>query len=83
MEGVLKENCKMKTKAKSVHVFEIRLWSKKYFIDKGTITKPKGTDYNIFAGQIIDAKTKKKIMFHRVGDLIKALERMYEQNEKD
>lgn len=72
----------MKTKAKSVHVYEIRLWSKKYFINKGTITKPKGTDYNIWAGSIVDVKTKKGIMFHRIGDMIREIEKRYKLAEK-
>lgn len=72
----------MKTKAKAVHVYTLRLWSKKHFIEKGTIVKPKGTDYNIWAGSIKNNKTREKtIMFHRIGDLIKAIEKMYDEDE--
>lgn len=68
----------MKTKAKSVQVYEIRLWSKKYY---GTTTKRKDTT-NIYDGFITDAKTKEKIFIDSAGDLLKAIEKLYSKAEK-
>ncbi len=67
----------MKTKAKSVQVFEIRLWSKEYY---GTTTKRKDRT-NIYDGFITDAKTKEKIFIDSAGDLLKAIEKLYSKAE--
>ncbi len=67
----------MKTKAKSVQVFELRLWSKKHF---GTSTK-KVYENNIYDGFITDAKSKKKIFIDSAGDLLKAIEKLYREEE--
>lgn len=63
----------MKTKAKSVQVFELRLWSKKHFNSK---------DKNIYDGTIVDSKTKKRIHFHDAADLLLAIKKMYKEDEK-
>ena len=68
----------MKTKAKSVHVFEVRLWSKEYYKD----TKYKANTSNIYLGLVTDSKTKKKIFVDSAGDLLKAIEKMYKEDEK-
>lgn len=67
----------MKTKAKSVQVFEVRLWSKKYY---GTETKRKDKN-NIYDGFVTDAKSKEKRFIDSAGDLLKAIERMYDRAE--
>lgn len=73
----------MKTKAKSSQVFELRIWSKEYFIKKGSLHKTKGTAYNnIYDGFIVDAKTKEKIFIDSAGDLLKAIEKLYKKAEK-
>lgn len=63
----------MKTKAKSVQVFETRLWSKEHYQIKGD---------NIYHGFIINSKSKEKIFFHSVADYLKAMEKMYKKSEK-
>ena len=71
----------MKIKAKSAHVFQVRLWSKKYY---------GGSDYragrkdnmNVYDGFIIDTKTKKRVYIDSAGDLLKAIEAMYKEDEK-
>ncbi len=68
----------MKTKAKSVQVFEVRLWSKKYY--KRDLT-PKHK-VNIYDGHIIDSKTKERIHFHSAADFLRAIEMMYLKAEK-
>ena len=67
----------MKTKAKSVQVFELRLWSKKYY---NTEVKRKDL-VNIYDGFITDAKTKEKVFIDSAGDLLKALEKLYKKAE--
>jgi hypothetical protein len=67
----------MKTKAKSVQVFEVRLWSNKHYKGKVGTTKN-----NIFEGLITDAKSKKKIFFHSVGNFLTAIEKLYLKAEK-
>jgi len=69
----------MKTNAKSAHVFEVRLWSKKHYygINYRTIRNK----INFFDGLVSDAKTKKVIHIHSSGDLLKALEEMYKEDE--
>lgn len=70
----------MKTKAKSVHVFEIRLWSKKHY--NGTKYRVSKDKYNIYDGFITDSKTKKKVFIDSAGDLLKTIEKMYVEDEK-
>lgn len=73
----------MKTKAKSVQVLELRLWSKKHFINKGTISKPHGAyENNIYDGLITDAKSKKKMFFKSPAQMLKAIEKLYKDAEK-
>lgn len=68
----------MKTKAKSVQVLVVTLWSKKYYN-----TQIKRTDRNnIYDGFITDAKSKKKIFIDSAGDCLKALERLYKLAEE-
>lgn len=68
----------MKTNAKSVQVFEIRAWSRKYF---RRILKPRDS-VNIYDGFMTDAKSKKKIHFHTPAQLMKAFEKLYSEAEK-
>ncbi len=68
----------MKTKAKSVQVYELRLWSKGHYNEK--IGRKDLT--NIYNGFIVDAKTKEKIFIDSAGDLLKAIEKLYFQAEK-
>ena len=73
----------MKTEAKSVQVFELRLWSKKHFINKGSINKPKGYhENNIYDGFIINVKSGKRIWFKSAGKLLNAIETLYKEAEK-
>ena len=65
----------MKTKAKSVNVFEVRLWSMEHFNEKTT------KRINVFTGQIIDAKTKKQSFFDNSAEFLTILRKMYMQNE--
>ena len=62
----------MKTKAKSVQDFEVRIWSDKHYNTKRD---------NIYHGLITDAKSKKKVFFHTAGDLLKAVEKLYKLAE--
>lgn len=71
----------MKTKAKSVQVFEVRLWSKKHYGGKDYHAGRKDK-INIYDGFIIDAKSKKKKYIDSAGDLLKAIESMYCEDEK-
>lgn len=68
----------MKTKAESVQVFEVRLWSKTYY---GKSISPKST-INVYDGHITDSKTKEKVHFHSPADFMKAIEKMYLKAEK-
>lgn len=69
----------MKTKAKSVQVFELRLWSKTYYK-----TEEKRKDRkNVYDGFITDAKSKEKIFIDSAGDLLKAIEKLYDKAEKN
>ncbi len=71
----------MKTKAKSVQVFEIRLWSKRHY--QGSNYKASRKDKtNIYDGFITDAKSKQKIFVDSAGDLLKAIELLYAKAEK-
>ena len=73
----------MKTKAISVQVFDLRLWSKKHFIGKGKIGKPHGSyENNIYDGLITDAKSKKQIHFDSAGKMLLAIEKLYKEAEK-
>ena len=72
----------MKTKAKSVQVLELRLWSKRYFVNKGTIDKPAGQyENNIYDGFITDAKSKKKIFFKTPAQMMNAIEKLFKKAE--
>lgn len=74
---------KMKTKAKSVHVYEVRIWSKKHFINSGKIEKPKGAYENqIYDGLITNSKTKKKKFFKSPAQFMTTIERMYKEDER-
>lgn len=66
----------MKTKSKSDHVFEVRLWSKNYYGKKITPF----SQINIFHGQVIDAKTKERI--YSPADFMKSIETLYKKAEK-
>jgi hypothetical protein len=68
----------MKTKAKSVQVYEVRLWSPSHY---GQSTKNKWA-LKIYDGLIIDAKTKEKKHFHSVAELLTALEKMFVKAEQ-
>lgn len=67
----------MKTRAESVQVFEIRLWSQRYY---GTTVKRKDKR-NIYDGFITDAKTKKKIFINSAAELLVAIEKLYDDSE--
>ena len=67
-----------KIKAKSVHVFDVRLWSRKHYGKDA----PK-SDGSIWNGIILDRKDKDKhYFFHSAGDLLKLLEKLYFQQEE-
>ena len=68
----------MKTKAKSVQVFEVRLWSPTHY-GKDTSNK---WGMKIYDGMITDAKTKEKKHFHSPADFMKALETMFLKAEQ-
>ena len=68
----------MKTKSKSTQVFEVRLWSKKYYDEK---IKP-FHKVNVFDGLIIHAQSKRKKHFHSPADFMKAIEELYKKAEK-
>ena len=68
----------MKTKAKSVQVFELRLWSKKYYNNEEKRKDKK----NIYDGFVTDAKSKEKVFIDSAGDLLKAIEKLYDKAEK-
>jgi len=70
----------MKTNANSVQVFELRMWSKKYFRNNG-LPQLDVNDTNIFKGHITDAKSKKKIFFKSVWELIAIIEKLYNEAE--
>jgi hypothetical protein len=67
----------MDCKSKSTQVFQVRLWSKKYYKRVGTPRQ-----YNTFDGTIIDEKTKKKVHFHTAGQFLTAMENMYKEDER-
>lgn len=68
----------MKTKAKSVQVFELRLWSKKYY------GKNKSARHleNVYDGFIVDCKSKEQIFIDSAGDLLTAIEKLYTKAEE-
>ena len=70
----------MKTKAKSTHVFELRLWSKRHY-GGSNYRAGRKDNMNIYDGFIIDAKTKKKKYVDSAGDLLKSIELMYMEDE--
>ena len=67
----------MKTKAKSVNVFEVRLWSMEHF------NEPLNLKTNIFRGTITDAKTKEVTFVENAADLLTIMQRMYMEDEKN
>ncbi len=67
-----------RSKSKSTHVFEVRLWSREYY------EKPKSAkdQISVWNGLVINRKdTKKKSHFHSAGDLLKTLEKFYFDDE--
>jgi hypothetical protein len=66
----------MKSKAKSVNVFEIRLWSLKHYGLKST------KDRNIFNGQIEEMKTGKSVWFRSPAKMLTAIEDLYAEAEE-
>jgi len=72
----------MKTKAKSTHVFELRLWSKKHY-GGSNYRVGRRDNLNIYDGFVIDAKTKKRKYIDSAGDLLRAIELMYFDDEKN
>lgn len=69
----------MTTKAKSYHVFTVRLWSRKHY--NKTITKKNLA--NIFDGTVFNVKTKELKHIHSASDFLKAIEKMYYECEKN
>lgn len=67
----------MNTKAKSVQVFEVRLWSHQHY------KRPIKNRFleNVYNGFITDSKTKKKIFFASAGDFLKAIEKLFREDE--
>jgi len=67
----------MKSKADSVHVFEVRLWSKKHW-EEGITHK------NIYEGHIIDCKDRKagQKHFHSPSQFLSVIEILYKKHEK-
>lgn len=70
----------MNTKAKSTVVFEVRLWSAKHYNYAKDI--PRSTR-NICYGWVTNAKTKEKVAIHSPGEMLSAMEKMYEKEMKE
>ena len=66
----------MKTNAKSVQIFEVRIWSKKHYKLKNTKQE------NMYSGCITDIKSKQGIWFKSPAKLLTALEELYKKAEK-
>ena len=64
-----------KTKAKSVQVFRVLMWSRKYFNERTT-----KVDSNIYNGVIENIKTKERHHFHSPAEMLEALEKMYRES---
>lgn len=70
---------KIKSKSKATHVFEVRMWSSRYYKEP----KKAKHETHIYNGLVINKKeTKKKYHFHSAGDLLKILENLYFAEEK-
>ena len=69
----------MKTKAKSVHIFVVSLWSKKHFTRKGTFSK---RAHKVYDGWITNVKSNKQVAIHSPAQLLNAIEEMYKKEEK-
>ena len=68
----------MKTKATSVEVFEVRLWSKKHYGKKVTQSS------NIFdSAQIANAKTKEHKFVNTAAEFLTVIEKMYRKAERE
>jgi len=67
----------MKTKAKSVNVYEVRLWSMEHFDEK--LNKKT----NIFRGTITNSKTKESKFIDNAADLLTIMVKMYMEDEKN
>ena len=67
----------MKTKAKSVNVYEVRLWSMEHFNEK--LNK----NTNIFQGTITNVKTKECKFIDNAGELLTTIGKMYMEDEKN
>ena len=67
----------MKTKSKSVNVYEIRLWSMVHY------DEPLSKETNIFQGTITNAKTKEYKFIDNAGDLLAIIQKMYMKDEKN
>jgi len=68
----------MKTKAKSVQVFEVRIWDLRYFHNKRTTQKD-----NLYHGHIINSKTKKKKFFHTPAQFLLAIEKLLTKRKRN
>jgi hypothetical protein len=66
----------MKTKAKSVRTYIVRLWSKKHYGYKTT----KST--NVWAGYVEEAITKERFFFDDASELLNYIRVMYIQAEQ-
>jgi len=67
----------MKTKAKSVQVFEVRLWSRKHYGNKKTTQQN-----NIYQGSLTECKSRKGGWFRSPAKLLTLLEKLYLEAEK-
>ena len=66
-------------KLKSAHSFEVILWSEKHY---GKKKRPNKARINIWNGYVKNNKTGKDEKFHRIADLLNAIEKFYFQEEK-
>ena len=68
----------MKTKAKSSQVFEVRIWSKKYF----GIPEKRKEKIVSYEGCITDCKTKEGKWFRTPAQFLTAIENLFIKAEK-
>jgi len=68
-----------KSESKATHVFEVRMWSKRYYGGKKIPNKAR---INIWNGLVRNKKHKGEGKFHSVEKLLKILEDMYFKEEK-
>lgn len=68
----------MNTKAKSVQVFEVRLWSPSYYGEK-TSNKH---HLKIYRGFIVDSKTKERVFFNSPAKFMTAVEELFLKEEQ-